>query len=37
MLCGPPGMVNAAKGMLGEMGFKLPGAAAKMDDEIFVF
>ncbi|KAK4043887.1 hypothetical protein C8A01DRAFT_43257 [Parachaetomium inaequale] len=37
MLCGPPGMVNAAKGMLGEMGFKVPGAAAKIDDEIFVF
>jgi cytochrome-b5 reductase len=37
MLCGPPGMVNAAKGMLVEMGFKAPGAAAKMEDEIFVF
>lgn len=37
MVCGPPGMVNAAKGMLAEMGFKMPGAAAKMDDEIFVF
>jgi cytochrome-b5 reductase len=37
MLCGPPGMVNAAKGMLVEMGFKAPGAAARMEDEIFVF
>jgi cytochrome-b5 reductase len=37
MLCGPPGMVNAAKSMLVEMGFKAPGVAAKMEDDIFVF
>ena len=37
MLCGPPGMVQAAKGMLAEMGFRAPGAAARMDDDIFVF
>jgi cytochrome-b5 reductase len=37
MLCGPPGMVNAAKGMLVEMGYKAPGAMGKMEDDIFVF
>ncbi|KAK3299862.1 uncharacterized protein B0H64DRAFT_351229 [Chaetomium fimeti] len=37
MVCGPPGMVNAAKGMLGEVGFRVPGAVARMDDDIFVF
>ena len=37
MVCGPPGMVNAAKGMLGEMGFKVPGKMARMEDDIFVF
>lgn len=37
MVCGPPGMVNAAKRMLVEMGFRSPGAAAKMEDDIFVF
>ncbi|KAK4247466.1 hypothetical protein C7999DRAFT_41235 [Corynascus novoguineensis] len=37
MLCGPPGMVNAAKEMLAEMGYRVPGAAASMDDDVFVF
>ncbi|EAQ93767.1 hypothetical protein CHGG_02002 [Chaetomium globosum CBS 148.51] len=37
MVCGPPGMVNAAKGMLGEMGFKVPGKVARMEDDVFVF
>lgn len=37
MLCGPPGMVNAAKNALVELGFEKPGASAKMTDQIFVF
>ncbi|KAK3387850.1 hypothetical protein B0H63DRAFT_542317, partial [Podospora didyma] len=37
MLCGPPGMVGAAKKMLAEMGFMTPGASPKMDDQIFCF
>lgn len=37
MLCGPPGMVNASKKALATLGFKAPGAVAKMSDEIFCF
>lgn len=37
MLCGPPGMVNASKKALATLGFKTPGAVAKMSDEIFCF
>ncbi|KAJ5923333.1 hypothetical protein N7454_008578 [Penicillium verhagenii] len=37
MLCGPPGMVNASKKALVELGFKTPGAVSKMDDQIFSF
>ncbi|KAF2138382.1 uncharacterized protein K452DRAFT_353213 [Aplosporella prunicola CBS 121167] len=37
MLCGPPGMVNAAKGALVGMGFQAPGAVAKITDQIFCF
>lgn len=37
MLCGPPGMVNAAKRSLVELGFQKPGAMSKMTDEIFLF
>ncbi|KAK4119699.1 ferredoxin reductase-like protein [Parathielavia appendiculata] len=37
MLCGPPGMVNAVKGLLTDMGYKAPGPAGKMEDDIFVF
>ncbi|KAH6625119.1 hypothetical protein C7974DRAFT_313094 [Boeremia exigua] len=37
MLCGPPGMVNASKKALEGLGFKAPGAVAKMSDEIFCF
>ena len=37
LLCGPPGMVNAAKEMLVEMGFQEPGAIGKMTDQIFLF
>ncbi|UKZ75583.1 hypothetical protein TrVFT333_003271 [Trichoderma virens FT-333] len=37
MICGPPGMVAAAKKSLVSLGYKQPGASAKMSDEIFVF
>lgn len=37
MLCGPPGMVNAAKKGLVAAGYASPGAVAKMTDEIFCF
>lgn len=37
MLCGPPGMVGAAKKGLVDLGFKEPGAVGKMADEIFCF
>ncbi|KAI1266127.1 hypothetical protein F5Y18DRAFT_382534 [Xylariaceae sp. FL1019] len=37
MLCGPPGMVNAAKKALVQLGFEQPGAMSKMSDQIFCF
>lgn len=37
MLCGPPGMIGAAKKGLVSLGFKEPGAVGKMTDEIFCF
>jgi len=37
LLCGPPGMVNATKKNLVELGFKEPGAVSKMTDQIFLF
>ncbi|KAF2446256.1 hypothetical protein P171DRAFT_430446 [Karstenula rhodostoma CBS 690.94] len=37
MLCGPPGMIGAAKKGLVELGFKEPGAVGKMADEVFCF
>lgn len=37
MLCGPPGMVNAAKKFLVELGFDTPSAVSKMNDQIFSF
>ncbi|EHK25124.1 uncharacterized protein TRIVIDRAFT_144462 [Trichoderma virens Gv29-8] len=37
MICGPPGMVAAAKKSLVSLGYKQPGASAKMSDEVFVF
>ncbi|KAI0020276.1 hypothetical protein F4780DRAFT_791890 [Xylariomycetidae sp. FL0641] len=37
MICGPPGMVGAAKNALGELGFEKPGAVAKMSDQVFCF
>lgn len=37
MLCGPPGMVKAAKSSLVDLGFEQPGAAAaKMTDQVFI-
>ncbi|KAJ5118487.1 Cytochrome b5 [Penicillium atrosanguineum] len=36
-LCGPPGMVNATKKILAELGFQKPGPVSKMSDEIFCF
>ncbi|KAL4923007.1 uncharacterized protein BDV17DRAFT_285746 [Aspergillus undulatus] len=37
MLCGPPGMINAAKKGLVGLGFEAPGAVAKVPDQIFCF
>ncbi|KAJ5241150.1 uncharacterized protein N7469_002741 [Penicillium citrinum] len=37
MLCGPPGMVNASKKALSDLGFQSPGAVPKMTDQIFCF
>ncbi|KAJ6784029.1 hypothetical protein PWT90_00316 [Aphanocladium album] len=37
MLCGPPGMVNAAKNAMINLGFEKPGAMSKMSDQIFLF
>ncbi|KAJ3498262.1 hypothetical protein NLG97_g1261 [Lecanicillium saksenae] len=37
MLCGPPGMVNAAKNAMVNLGFEKPGAMSKMSDQIFLF
>lgn len=36
-LCGPPGMVNASKKSLVDLGFEQPGASAKVSDQIFCF
>ena len=37
LLCGPPGMINATKSNLVELGWKKPGAVSKMSDDIFCF
>lgn len=37
MLCGPPGMVNAAKKSLTELGYEKPGSSSKMTDQVFCF
>ncbi|KAG9565673.1 cytochrome b5 reductase-like protein, partial [Aureobasidium melanogenum] len=37
LLCGPPGMINATKNNLVELGWKKPGAVGKMTDDIFTF
>lgn len=37
LLCGPPGMINASKKSLIELGWQAPGAVSKMGDQIFCF
>ncbi|XXH06122.1 hypothetical protein Hte_012567 [Hypoxylon texense] len=37
MICGPPGMVSAAKKSLAELGFEKPGSMSKMSDQVFLF
>ncbi|KAK9254849.1 hypothetical protein V1507DRAFT_496857 [Lipomyces tetrasporus] len=37
LLCGPPGMVNAMKNNLVELGFEAPGGVSRMSDQIFCF
>lgn len=37
LLCGPPGMVNAAKKALVELGYEKPATASKMTDQVFCF
>lgn len=37
LLCGPPGMVKAAKGSLAQLGFQVPGGVSKMHDQVFTF
>ena len=37
MICGPPGMVGAAKKALVQLGFEQPKATSKMGDQIFCF
>lgn len=37
LLCGPPGMVNAAKKSLVELGYEAPGAVSKLGDQLFLF
>ncbi|CAJ2512483.1 Uu.00g054980.m01.CDS01 [Anthostomella pinea] len=37
MICGPPGMVAAAKRSLTELGFEKPGAMSKAADQTFYF
>lgn len=37
LICGPPGMVGAAKKALVQLGFEQPRATSKMGDQIFCF
>lgn len=37
MLCGPPGMINAAKESLVSLGFERPRASSQMSDQVFCF
>lgn len=37
LLCGPPGLINATKNNLVELGYEAPGAVSKMTDQIFCF
>ena len=36
-LCGPPGMLNAMKKSLVELGFETPNSISKMNDQVFLF
>lgn len=36
-LCGPPGMINAMKKALEELGFEKPGMVSKATDQVFLF
>ncbi|CZR53891.1 related to cytochrome b5 [Phialocephala subalpina] len=36
-LCGPPGMINAMKTNLVELGFEAPGVVSKITDQVFIF
>lgn len=37
LLCGPPGMVTAAKKGLAEIGYEMAGSSSKMTDQVFCF
>lgn len=37
MICGPPGMVNAVKNGLVDLGYEAPGSVSKMQDQVFCF
>jgi cytochrome-b5 reductase len=37
LLCGPPGLVNATKNNLTELGWKEPGSVSKVTDQVFCF
>ncbi|KAK5118680.1 hypothetical protein LTR85_007886 [Meristemomyces frigidus] len=37
LLCGPPGLVNATKHNLVQLGWKEPGSVSKMADQVFCF
>ncbi|GAB0134183.1 NADH-cytochrome b5 reductase [Epichloe bromicola] len=37
MLCGPPGMLKAARSSLVDLGFEQPVAAARMTDQVLIF
>lgn len=37
LVCGPPGLVNATKNNLTQLGWKEPGNVSKMSDQIFCF
>lgn len=37
LVCGPPGLVNATKNNLAQIGWKEPGSVSKMSDQIFCF
>ena len=37
LLCGPPGLVNAMKNTLVELGWEKPRAVSKLPDQVFCF